>query len=100
MNPLLLFELLILAILIMLFFRPAWGREEVANADDEKAPTVQDIAAAEVAAMTPAAAPKGITEAEISAKVAVGLTRSQAIEVLERQAAEDAAAAKASKKKG
>lgn len=61
--------------------------------------TIEEIAAAEVAAMKDTKAPKGISEEEISAKVAVGLTRDQAIEVLQRQADEDAAAAK-SKKKG
>jgi hypothetical protein len=61
--------------------------------------TIQEIAAAEVAAMTPATGPKGIAEEEIAAKVAVGLTRDQAIQVITNQKAEDAAAAKASKKK-
>jgi fumarylacetoacetate (FAA) hydrolase family protein len=60
-------------------------------------PTIQEIAAEEVEAMKAAKAPKGIAEADIAAKVAVGLTRNQAIEVLERQAAEDAAAAKDAK---
>jgi hypothetical protein len=64
---------------------------------DKKEPTIQEIAAAEVAAMQETKAPKGIAEADIAAKVAVGLTRNQAIEVLERQAAEDAAAAKEAK---
>ena len=63
----------------------------------DKEPTIQEIAAAEVAAMQDTKAPKGIAETDIAAKVAVGLTRDQAIEVLERQAAEDAAAAKEAK---
>ena len=42
-------------------------------------------AAAEVAQMQPAKATKGVSEEAISAKVAAGLTRSQAIEVIERQ---------------
>jgi hypothetical protein len=61
--------------------------------------TIQESAAAEVEAMQDTAAPKGIAEAAIAAKVAVGLTRDQAIEVLKNQAAEDAAAAKAKKAK-
>ena len=43
-------------------------------------------ARAEVAAMTPLPTPKGILEEQIAAKMAAGLSRSQAIEVLERQA--------------
>lgn len=42
-------------------------------------------ARAEVAAMTPSPAPKGVTEEQLAAKVAAGLTRDQAVEVLERQ---------------
>lgn len=64
---------------------------------NEAAKTIEEIAAEEVAAMTDAKAPKGIKEEDIAAKVAVGLTRSQAIEVLERQAAEDAETAKKAK---
>jgi hypothetical protein len=58
-----------------------------------ESPSIEALAAEEVAAMTPTKAPKGISEEEISAKVAAGLTRDQAVEVLTRQAAEDAAAA-------
>lgn len=65
----------------------------------QDAQTIQDIAAAEVAAMQDTKAPKGIKEEDIAAKVAAGLTRDQAIEVLERQAAEDAQAAKDAKGK-
>jgi hypothetical protein len=64
---------------------------------EKKEPTIQEIAAKEVADLEPAKAPKGIKEEDIAAKVAAGLTRAQAIEVLERQAAEDAAAAKPTK---
>jgi hypothetical protein len=60
--------------------------------------TIQEIAAAEVAAMQKTKAPKGIAEADIAAKVGVGLTREQAITVLENQAAEDASVQKAAKK--
>jgi len=62
-------------------------------------PTIQEIAAAEVAAMQDTKAPKGIAEADIAAKVAVGLTRDQAIQVINNQLAEDTAVAKAAKKK-
>ena len=56
---------------------------------------VQQWAADEVAGLTPAKAPKGITEADIAAKIkaaggAGGLSREQAIEVLTNQAAHDA----------
>jgi hypothetical protein len=65
----------------------------------DKDPT-QQAAEAEIAAMKPTTAPKGVTEEEIAAKVAVGLTRDQAIQVINNQLAEDAATAKASRKKG
>ncbi|MCU0797574.1 MAG: hypothetical protein MUF31_16765 [Akkermansiaceae bacterium] len=64
---------------------------------EKKEPTIQEIANKEVADLQSTKAPKGIKEEDIAAKVAVGLTRDQAIEVLERQAAEDAAAAKTAK---
>lgn len=59
--------------------------------------TIEDEAAREVAEITPAQAPKGISEEAIAEKTKVGLTRDQAIEVLNNQAAEDAAVAKAAK---
>lgn len=43
----------------------------------------------EVADLKPSATPAGIPEAEIAAKVAVGLTRDQAIEVIKSQRAHD-----------
>lgn len=46
-------------------------------------------AQAEVAALTPATA-KGISEEQIAEKVGAGLSREQAIEVIERQRAHDA----------
>lgn len=46
---------------------------------------VFEEAAREVAAMQPVVAPKGVTEAAIAEKTAAGLTRTQAIEVIERQ---------------
>ena len=48
----------------------------------------------------PADAPKGITEEAIAEKVKAGLRREQAIEVLQSQAAHDAALAAAEKNKG
>lgn len=60
---------------------------------------VDQAAAAEVAAMKPTAAPKGITEEEIREKTLVGLTRDQAIEVITNQRNHDAALAKEAKDK-
>lgn len=60
---------------------------------------VDQAAAAEVAAMQPTEAPKGISEEEIREKTIVGLTRDQAIEVITNQRAYDAAQAKAAKGK-
>jgi hypothetical protein len=48
--------------------------------------TIEEQAAAEVAAMTPAPAPAGITEDQIQAKVSIGLTREQALQLLKRDA--------------
>lgn len=62
----------------------------------EEPMNVEQWAAAEVAAMKPAKAPKSISEEEISAKVRVGLTREQAIEVITRQRDHDADLAAAS----
>lgn len=52
----------------------------------------------EISADAPAKAPKGISEEEITAKVRLGLTRDQAIEVITNQATHDAALAKEDKK--
>lgn len=94
----LLFALLILAALLIHLFKPQ--REECHNADEPKpAPTIDEAAAAEVAAMKPQAAPKGISEEEIREKTSVGLTRDQAIEVIKNQRAHDAALAKDAKAK-
>lgn len=98
-----LLALALLAVLFLTHFR----REEVINAEETEpgkdpvppALTPQEIAAAEIAETRPSAAPKGVSEKEIAAKVAVGLTRDQAIQVINNQNAEDAAAAKAAKKK-
>jgi len=57
-------------------------------------------AAAEIAAQVPAEAPKGISEEAIGEKTRFGLTRSQAIEILQSQAAHDAAEKAAEKGKG
>lgn len=54
-----------------------------------KQPDVAKWAAEEVAALTPASA-KGISEAEIAEKVAAGLSREQAIEVIHQQTLSDA----------
>jgi hypothetical protein len=66
-------------------------------------PTPEDAARAEVAALKPTRAPKGMSEQDIAAKVSAGLDRAQAIEVLTAQAAHDARleeeAEKAAKKK-
>lgn len=63
-----------------------------------------DIAAAkEIAGMKPEAAPKGITEEEIRNKITEslnGLSRAQAIQVLQAQRDEDARLAKEAKAKG
>lgn len=74
---------------------------------EEVTPTTEspiDAAArAEIAAMQPAAAPKGITEEAIQAKITEslrGLSREQAIQVLQAQRDEDARVAKEAKAKG
>lgn len=61
---------------------------------------IQVEAEKEVAALTPAAAPKGITEEAIAEKTRLGLSRAQAIEVLTTQAAHDAQLAKEGKENG
>lgn len=61
---------------------------------------VDAAAAAEVAAMTPTEAPKGISEDEIREKTILGLTREQAITIITDQRAADAALAKTEKAKG
>lgn len=99
MNPFLSLSmaLLIIGLILVIRFLSA-RREEISNSEDPPAPpTVEEQAAAEIAAMTPTATPKGIKDEDIAAKVAVGLTRDQAIEVLKRQAEEDAAVAKTAK---
>lgn len=63
-----------------------------------KSPTTEEWAAGELAADAPAAAPKGISEEEITAKVRLGLDRAQAIEILTNQAAHDATLASEEKK--
>jgi hypothetical protein len=63
-----------------------------------KPPSIEEWVAAEIAERTPAKAPKGITEDDIAAKVALGITRKQAIQVLQAQAEHDAAQAKAKPK--
>jgi hypothetical protein len=70
--------------------------------DTNQAPELDPVdqaAAAEVAAMQPADAPKGISEEEIREKTLVGLTRDQAIEVITNQRKHDADLAKAEKRK-
>ena len=51
--------------------------------------SVEAWAQREVSALTPVATPKGIREADIREKVAAGLSRPQAIEVLKAQQAHD-----------
>jgi hypothetical protein len=63
-----------------------------------KPPTTEDWVAAEIAERTPIPAPAGITEDAIAEKVALGITRKQAIQVLTAQAEHDATLAAASKK--
>lgn len=50
---------------------------------------VDAAAAAEIASMTPTEAPKGISDEEIAEKTRAGLTRDQAIEVINSQRAWD-----------
>jgi hypothetical protein len=58
---------------------------------------VDQAAAAEVAAMTPMEAPKGISEDEIREKTLVGLSREEAIRAITRQREHDAKLAQAEK---
>lgn len=60
--------------------------------------TAESLAAAEIAAQTPAAAPKGVTEEEISHYVNLGLYRHQAIEILTAKSANEAPTKKSAKK--
>lgn len=91
--------LLILIALLIVIAMIHGRREECLNArkagEPEPAPEplsqIELEAAAEVAGATPAAAPKGISEEEIQAKVTAGLTRAQAIEAIERQRSHDKA---------
>jgi hypothetical protein len=57
-----------------------------------------DWADKEISELQPVAAPKGVDEKAVAQKVAAGLTRAQAIEVLQAQAAHDAAQVPAKKK--
>ena len=106
MNPITILLLAMLAIVALVIALRANAREECHNAAKPEPdpavpdgpPTVEAKAIAEIAAMKPTPAPKGMAEAEISAKVQAGLTRAQAIEVIARQAEHDAALAKAEKK--
>lgn len=59
--------------------------------------TIEKEAAREVAASTPARAPKGISEEAIAEKTRVGITREQALEIITNQAALDAEVAKNAK---
>ena len=70
--------------------------------DDTEAPAfdADKWAAEQIKEAKPADAPKGITEEAIAEKVKAGLRREQAIEVLQSQAAHDAALAAAEKNKG
>lgn len=60
-----------------------------------KPPSIEDWVAAEVAAMTPIPAPKGVTEEAIAEKTALGITRAQAIAIITAQAENDSRKAKA-----
>jgi hypothetical protein len=90
--------------------KPAPSSAKAADGGEAGAPTeaavpsVIDLAAAkEIAGMTPAEAPKGITEEAIRTKITEslnGLSRAQAIEVLQAQRDEDARLAKEAKAKG
>lgn len=74
------------------------AKKDETNQPLELAP-VDAAAAAEVAAMTPAEAPKGISEDEIRERTRVGLTRDQAIQSIQLQRDHDAAQAKEAKAK-
>lgn len=68
---------------------------------EEIKPSVIDLkAAAEFENAKPTEAPEGITEEAIKEKLRFGLSRKQAIEILQSQAAHDAELAKAEKNKG
>lgn len=54
----------------------------------EASPT-ESWAAKEIESLKPEPAPKGLDEKAIAAKVSAGLSRAQAIEVIEAQAAQD-----------
>lgn len=64
-----------------------------------KPPSTPDWVAAEIAERTPIPAPEGIPEEAIAEKVALGITRKQAIQVLTAQAAHDSSLAKPDKQK-
>lgn len=64
-----------------------------------KPPSIPDWVATEIAERTPIPAPEGIPEDAIAEKVALGITRQQAIQVLRAQAAYDALIGKPEKQK-
>jgi transcriptional regulator len=64
------------------------------NPKAESAEVEMTEAEKEVAALTPASAPDGISEEEIAAKIKAGLTRDQAIAVINNQLAFDNAGKK------
>ncbi len=70
------------------------------DADEIKPSVIDEKAAQEIADAKPAEAPKGISEEAIKEKLRFGLSRKQAIEILQSQAAHDAELAKAEKNKG
>lgn len=70
------------------------------DADETKPSVIDEKAAAELQKAKPAEAPKGITDEAIKEKTRFGLSRKQAIEILQSQAAHDAELAKAEKNKG
>jgi hypothetical protein len=57
-----------------------------------KPPTIEEWAAAEIAKDKPVPAPKGVAEEAIAEKMKLGITRRQAIQVLQAQADADAKA--------
>ncbi len=78
-------------------------QDDAAPAEDEGAPALSPIEAwaeKEVAALTPVPAPKGMDEAAITEKTRLGMSRKQAIEVLNSQAENDARLAEEEKAKG
>lgn len=70
---------------------------EQSEQEEIKPSVIDEKAKAELEKAKPAVAPKGITEEEIKEKTSFGLSRKQAIEILEQQAAHDAATGAAEK---